>query len=258
MPLRNQPGGSPQWPRATQYHGRITEDDEPGQLRQRTPRRRTIEEPTDEDDDSLYDTRMPSSTRRYHTAVEKTLPRTMVRVTRQQGPPPIRRASLMSEASTQTQEHSPASQPARRMHWLFYAGFAVALVAGTQMVCTLIAGWWTTYQNDLHYGRPRTYQTDARVGHDDTDTPSHFIALNLHGHIEVIECPGADCTKAVVYVGPVLFGDGQDLAPTTLEFRDVNHDGKPDMIVHVQDQIWVFINDNGKFRPATPDDHVSV
>jgi len=164
----------------------------------------------------------------------------------------------MSEASTRTQEHSPAPQPARRMHWLFYAGFAVALVAGTQMVCTLVAGWWTTYQNDLHYGRPRTYQTDARVGHDDMDTPSHFIALNLHGHIEVIECPGGDCTKAVVYVGPVLFGDGQDLAPVTLEFRDVNHDRQPDMIVHVQDQIWVFINDNGKFRPATPDDHVSV
>ena len=39
---------------------------------------------------------------------------------------------------------------------------------------------------------------------------------------------------------------------------DVNHDGKPDMIIHAQDQIWVFINDNGKFRPATPDDHVSV
>lgn len=144
------------------------------------------------------------------------------------------------------------------MHWLFYAGFAVALVAGTQMVCALVTGWWTRYQDDLHYGRPRTYQTDARVGHDDADTPSHFIALNLHGHIEVIECPGADCTKAVVYVGPVLFGDGQDLAPATLEFRDVNHDGKPDMIIHVLDQIWVFINDNGKFRPATPDDHVSV
>jgi hypothetical protein len=114
------------------------------------------------------------------------------------------------------------------------------------------------YQDDLHYGYPRTYQTDARVGHNDTEIPSHFIALNLHGHLEVIECPGADCTKALVYVGPILFGDGQDLVPVTLEFRDTNHDGKLDLIIHAQDQIWIFINDNGKFRPATPDDHVSV
>src|SRR6266567_3801512 len=126
MPLRDQPGGSSQWPRATQYHRPITED-EPGQLRQRASLRPTVEETTEEDDDSLYETRMPSSTRRYHTTIEKTLPRTIVRVTRQQGPPPIRRASLMSEASTRTQEHSLVLQPTRRMHWLFYVGFAVAL-----------------------------------------------------------------------------------------------------------------------------------
>jgi hypothetical protein len=211
-----------------------------------------------ENDDSLYEMRLPSSTRRYHTTIEKTLPRTVVRVTRQQGPPPIRRASLMSEASTQTQEYSPAPQPIRHMHWLFYTGFAIAVVVSVEMVCTLVAGWWTGYQDDLHYGYPRTYQTDARTGHNDAEMPSHFIALNLHGHLEIIECPGADCTKALVYIGPVLFGDGQDLVPVTLEFRDVNHNDKPDMIIHAQDQIWIFINDNGKFRPATPDDHVSV
>ncbi len=256
MPLRDQPGVSPAWPR-TAHSQRRNSEDEPGQLRRRASLRPSVEETNDEEDDSLYDMRMPSSIRRYHT-VKKASPRTVVRVTRQQGPPPIRRASLLSETSTLTREYSPASQPIRRMHWLFYAGFAIAVVVGVEMVCTLIGGWWTRYQDDLHYGYPRTYQTDARVGHNDAETPSHFIALNLHDHIEVIECPGADCTKAVVYVGPVLFGDGQDLAPVTLEFRDTNHDGKLDMIIHVLDQIWVFINDNAKFRPATPDDHVSV
>jgi hypothetical protein len=139
-----------------------------------------------------------------------------------------------------------------------YVGFAIAVVIGVQMMYMLMNSWWMRHQDDLHYGYPRTYQSDARVGHADAAIPSHFIALNLHGHLEVIECPGADCTKALVYLGPVLFGDGQDLVPVTLTFRDVNHDGKPDMIVHAQDQIWVFLNDNGRFRPATPDDHVSV
>lgn len=209
-------------------------------------------------DDSLYEMRLPSSTRRYHTTIEKTLPRTVVKVTRQQGPLPIRRASLLNGASTRTQKYSLVQQPIRRMHWLFYTGFAIAVVVSVEMVCTLVGGWWTRYQDDLHYGYPRTYQTDARVGHNDAEIPSHFIALNLHGHLEVIECPGSDCTKALIYVGPVLFGDGQDRVPVTLEFRDTNHDDKPDLIIHAQDQIWIFINDNGKFRPATPDDHVSV
>jgi hypothetical protein len=88
--------------------------------------------------------------------------------------------------------------------------------------------------------------------------PSHFIAINLHRHIEVIECPGSDCSKAIVYTGPVLIGDGQDLAPVTLEFKAVNGDGKLDMLVHVQGQTFVFLNDAGRFRLARPEDHVTL
>src|SRR6266487_4661311 len=44
-----------------------------------------------------------------------------------------------------------------------------------------------------HYGYPRTYQTDAVVGHGDSLAhPSHFIAINLDGHLEVIELSGGD------------------------------------------------------------------
>ena len=82
--------------------------------------------------------------------------------------------------------------------------------------------------------------------------PSHFIAINLNRHVEVIECPGGDCSHAVIYVGPILFGDGEDITPVTLTFQDVNGDGKPDMVIHILDQRVVFINDNGKFRPAKP------
>jgi hypothetical protein len=87
------------------------------------------------------------------------------------------------------------------------------------------------------------------VGHDDSVTnPSHFLALNLNRHVEVIEFPGGDATHAKVYLGPILVGPGQDLAPVTLTFKDVNHDGKLDMIVNVQDSHFIFLNANGQFR----------
>src|SRR5260370_39888648 len=125
MPLRDQSEASTAWVRTVHHHTQDT-GDEPGQPRRRASLRRTVEETNDEDDDSLYDLRLPSSTRRYHTTIEKALPRTVVIVTQQQGPPPIRRASLLSEASTRTQEHSLAPQPIHQMHWLFYTGFAIA------------------------------------------------------------------------------------------------------------------------------------
>ena len=72
--------------------------------------------------------------------------------------------------------------------------------------------------------------------------PSHFIAVNLNRHVLIIELPGGDATKARIFNGPILIGPGQDLAPVTLSFQDVNGDGLLDMIVNVQDAHFVFIN----------------
>jgi hypothetical protein len=118
--------------------------------------------------------------------------------------------------------------------------------------------WWNTTQDDWHYGRPRTAQYDVKVGHNDAQTPSHFIALNLHRHIEVIEFPAGDPTKARVYIGPMLVGDREDLTSVTLEFKALKPDGKLDMIVHVGDNKVVFINDNGAFRPVAPGDNITT
>jgi hypothetical protein len=127
------------------------------------------------------------------------------------------------------------------------------------VVLTMLSSWWQVTQDDLHYGRPRTYQTDIAVGHNDSAAnPSHFIALNIKSHIEIIEFPGGDTSKARIYVGPTLIGTGQDLAAVTLTFKDVNGDGKLDMIVNVQDSHFVFINDNGQFRPARPGENVQL
>jgi len=113
----------------------------------------------------------------------------------------------------------------------------------------MLQTWWANQQNTWSYGYPRTYQTDAVVGHNDSAaSPSHFIALNLNGHIEVIEIPGGDPSHEKVYVGPGLFSDDAGLTPVTVTFTDVNGDGKPDMEIHIQDQTIIFLNNGTQFQ----------
>lgn len=136
-------------------------------------------------------------------------------------------------------------------HWLVFAGVAMLIMIVGWVAFNALGSWWQTTQDDWHYGRPRTFQTDAVVGqHDSMANPSHFIAVNLNRHVIIIELPGGDATKARIFNGPILIGPGQDLAPVTLSFQDVNGDGSLDMIVNVQDAHFVFLNQNGTFQPA--------
>jgi hypothetical protein len=128
------------------------------------------------------------------------------------------------------------------------AGLSMMAMILCLLVLSALGSWWQATQNDLRYGRPRTFQTDAVVGHHDSALhPSHFIAMNLNGHIIIIEFPGGDVSKSVVFSGPTLLGPGQDLTPVTLTFRDVNHDGRLDMIVNVQDSQLIYLNEHGTF-----------
>jgi hypothetical protein len=146
-----------------------------------------------------------------------------------------------------------------RVHWLVFVGLAIFTMLVGWVLLTSLVGWWQVKQDDMLYGRPRTYQTDQVVGHNDSAAnPSHFIALNLNRHVEVVEFPGGDPSKAKIYVGPTLFGPGQNLASVTLTFKDVNADGHPDMIINVQDSHFVFINASGQFRPAKPGEITSL
>lgn len=146
-----------------------------------------------------------------------------------------------------------------RLHWLVFVGVAAIIMIIGWLAFSAFANWWQVTQDDWHYGRPRTFQTNAVVGHNDSaSNPSHFIALNLNRHIEIIEFPGGDATKAKIYAGPVLIGQGQDLTPVTLIFKDVTGNGKLDMIVNVGDSHFVYINENGAFRPARPDENIQL
>jgi hypothetical protein len=179
-----------------------------------------------------------------------------------------RRASSMAPAGNgiASKAVDPVTPPPRslrsgrrsRVPWL-------AIIVGMVLTLGLFFGfsafgsWWQLHQNDVTYGRPRTFQIDAVVGHQDSASkPSHFIFENLNGHVVIIEFPGGDPAHATIYTGPTLFGDGGDLVPVTGEFKDVNGDGRLDMIVHLQDQTIVFINNGTRFRPLQPGEHVSL
>ena len=220
------------------------------------------EEIVDEEEgdyDDVWPTRLPTSARRYQP-LPTAQPVVIRRGNRQyvlHPEPPPQRASRQPPGQYRQRQGVGAyetEEPARpRRHWLLFLGVGMLAMLALWVVASLLVNWWQVTQDDWHYGRPRTFQVDAVVGHNDSKaSPSHFIAINLNRHVEVIECPGGDCSRAVIYLGPTLFGDGQDLTPVTLTFQDVNGDGKPDMVIHIQDQRIVFINENGKFRPARP------
>jgi hypothetical protein len=217
----------------------------------------------DTQDDAQYNPytnapRMAVSSRHYTPVA----PRAEIRVTHHQQPP-IRRASIVTESRTQEPQQEPrtlpTSAPHPGLHRLVFVGLGMLLMLVLWLAGSTALAWVQSKGDDWTYGRPRTFQTDARVEHQDAQTPSHFLALNLHGHISVIEFPAGDASKAKVYLGPTL-APGHDLDPVTLKFQDVNGDGKPDLLVLVAKAgvEAVFINDHGSFRPVRPTDHVSL
>jgi hypothetical protein len=206
----------------------------------------------EEMDDSFYSTRMNSSARRYRTSPP--IPRDTL------DEPPIpegkilqRRASMKMPAIRGTEsQNMPAPQTGalpqvrRFSPTAIFIGMFITVIL--LMGISWLLSWWQIYQDDLHYGRPRTFQMDAVVGHGDSEQhPTHFIFLNLNRHIEIIEIPGGDPSRTRVYSGPVLFGDGQDLTPVTGEIREDN--GRKDLVVHIQNQMIVLVNDGSTFHP---------
>jgi hypothetical protein len=151
-----------------------------------------------------------------------------------------------------TMEAQEELQPRRRLHWLARLGITLTLVLLGWLLLGEAAVWTQHALDTWHYGYPRTYQTDAVVGHSDSLAhPSHFIALNLDGHLEVIELSGGDPKKAHIYVGPTLSGDGRDEIPITLSFQDVNGDGKPDLVILFNGIEVVYLNTGTTFQPGT-------
>jgi hypothetical protein len=160
----------------------------------------------------------------------------------------------MARAS-RTKATRPSPEPFRLISGsrlgLVPLGLGMILMLFIVIAGSVVLGWVQTASDDLHYGRPRTFQMDAFVGHETGRVPSHFIALNLQGQIEIIELPGGDATHARMYVGPHIYGPGADLVPVTLRFVEGAQPHHPDMLILFQNTQVVFRNVNGTFAPAT-------
>lgn len=204
-------------------------------------------------DDAFFDTRLPSSVRR-RVPPTPAQAHTIIRVTKHHGLPlmPTLRASRTTTHTPQARQH--AKQAVRRFHWLFYVGGS--MVAGVALWIvgnTAITLGQTVYDN-LTYGTPRTFQVNANVGHQGI---SHFIAQNLNGDIVVIEENPSNLAQSHIYQGPVFSGPGADEYVATLTFKDVNGDGKPDMVIAVDNQRFILVNTGSAFRPSTLADHIN-
>lgn len=124
---------------------------------------------------------------------------------------------------------------------LFLVGLALYVLY--MLVATLVS-WGGVKLDDIRYGYPRTYQTDAFIGYDEqTGVPTHFIAINAHRQVLIMILPGGDPAHATVIKGPYLFGPGQEFNAATLQISDVNHDSYPDVILHVAGQTITYLND---------------
>ncbi len=137
----------------------------------------------------------------------------------------------------------------KKLHWLLYVGVGMIAALALWVTASTLLAWGTEKYNDLIYGNPRIFQTDYVVGHnnDSLEHPSHFIALNLHGQVIIVELPAGDPTKSIDYMGPSLVAVSDEKIPITLSFGQINNDKKVDMIVHIQDKEIHFCNNGTKF-----------
>jgi len=142
--------------------------------------------------------------------------------------------------------------PRQGKHPLFYIGISLVIVVVFLTAYTLIPPALQKWHDDSMYGYPRTFQTDANIGHGGTE---HFLALNNHGTIEVLEIPvnPSPTNQPRLYIIVRLSNQGADLVPATLSFPDVNNDGKPDLQVTVLDgtnpSVWILFNNGTSFVP---------
>lgn len=147
---------------------------------------------------------------------------------------------------------APPARAGNRFHPLFFVGLGLLTTILLWIGVTQLLIWGTNEYNTIVYGYPRTFQADAVVGQDDSPQhPSHFIAVNLHGTITIIEFPGGDPARARELISSSVLGPGGDLAVVTLHFVDINQNGHPDMVIDVGGVQSLLVNDGKTFRPPT-------
>ena len=98
--------------------------------------------------------------------------------TREQSPIPKRssREAYSEEAGEEEEDFEeeeretrlPRKQRNFHIHWLVFMGIALLLMIAGWTALNDLGAWWQNHQDDSTYGMPRTFQTDAVVGHNDS------------------------------------------------------------------------------------------
>ena len=180
----------------------------------------------EEGDDDRYPQRPPSSARRYIHPREEvyTQGNRQIIVHRE---PPIR----------------------RRFHWMIFMGMVMFVMVLGWFLFTALGYWFQQKQDDWKYGAPfRTYQVDQYVAMGDTpQNPDHFLALNIHGVVEIVQLNTTSPKYDHVY--PITTVNDSSI-PVFLSFEDTRHTGKLDMLVTIGDSnsyTVVLLNDGTQF-----------
>jgi hypothetical protein len=128
--------------------------------------------------------------------------------------------------------------PVKSREKVFRRPFKRYLFLGFLLVLVIYFGWMRivkpfvdSVEMQWHYGDIPTYHLDADVGHGGV---SHFLSFIWHGEILVVEVN----PKYEVHLyrcGSLIVDESQKLV-IAMDVADVNNDGKPDLLVHVQGQ----------------------
>ncbi len=81
-----------------------------------------------------------------------------------------------------------------KVHWLLPLGIGMIAMLVLWELGSFTLAWGLARYDDIRYGNPRTYQTNAVVGHgkDSPLHPTHFIAINLNRQAIVVEFPAGN------------------------------------------------------------------
>lgn len=172
-------------------------------------------------------------------------------------PSPLKQRRTAAQPRLPDTDHQTAMSQAKprrglHFHWLALLGTGAVLALLLWIGVTDVSAWWTNTLNDQTYTQSfRTFSIDQVVGHnhDSEAHPSHFIVQNDKSHIVIIEFPADDVSKTIVYSASYLIGQGQDRVPVTISFQKNAQTGLVDMLLHVEDQTYVFTNNGQKFIP---------
>jgi hypothetical protein len=150
-------------------------------------------------------------------------------------------AYALAPARQQTYQAPPPQRTYVSHHvkvWLV-AGLLAAV--GLYVLVYLCGCLCLSFYNRLTYGpTPTSFLVGVVGDHDSVQSPTQFEAMNVHGRIQIIEMPGGDLTHEKVYPGPILSGPEAGGAVIDLVVKDVNHDGRPDIVMQVTGGMNIF------------------